>query len=190
VKRRSNAYIALRWILRSPERLASRLRRMWLQLRYDIVIHPTARVSRHARFFAGGGGRIRIGERCEIGVGAILNCYTGSIVLGHDCSVNELSILYGHGGLVIGNGVRIAAHVTIVPSNHRMARDRPIRGQGNNNLGIVIEDDVWIGAGARILDGVTIATGSVIGGGAVVSRSTKPYSINAGVPARSIGERQ
>jgi acetyltransferase-like isoleucine patch superfamily enzyme len=55
--------------------------------------------------------------------------------------------------------------------------------------GIVIEDDVWIGAGARILDGVTIARGSVIGAGSVVTKSTQPYSIVVGVPAKIVSSR-
>lgn len=55
--------------------------------------------------------------------------------------------------------------------------------------GIVIEDDVWIGAGVKILDGVTIAKGCVIGANAVVTRSTEAYGIYVGVPAQKIKSR-
>lgn len=163
---------------------------LWLlQRRADIIIDKTARVSRRAQFYAGGRGRIRIGKRCEIGASAILNCHGGSIELGDDSTVNEGAVLYGHGGLKIGSGVRIAAQTVIIPANHGIARGQPVFRQPQTKLGIVIEDDVWIGTGARILDGVTLATGSVVGAGAVVTRSTEPYSINVGVPARKIGER-
>lgn len=54
---------------------------------------------------------------------------------------------------------------------------------------IHIEDDVWIGAGVKVLKGVTIGKGSVIGAGAVVTKDIPPYSIAAGVPCRVIGKR-
>ncbi|MEN2785587.1 acyltransferase [Sphingomonas qilianensis] len=169
--------------------LLARVRRWRLQHRFDIRIDESAKVSSSARFFAGGKGRIRIGARCEIGAGAVLNCHGGSIEMGDDSTVNELAVLYGHGGLRIGSGVRIAAHTVIVPANHGIARDQPVFRQPQTKIGIVIEDDVWIGAGVRILDGVTIAQGSVVGAGAVLTRSTEPYSINVGVPARRVGFR-
>ena len=54
---------------------------------------------------------------------------------------------------------------------------------------IIIERDVWIGAGAVILPGVTLKMGSVIGANSVVNRDTTPYSINVGAPIREIGVR-
>ena len=53
----------------------------------------------------------------------------------------------------------------------------------------MIEDDVWIGANCTILDGVRIAKGCIIGAGSVVSKSTEPFGIYAGVPARLIKKR-
>ncbi len=67
---------------------------------------------------------------------------------------------------------------------------RPIREQGITAQGIVIEDDVWIGAGAIVLDGVTIGRGSVIGAGAVVADDIPPYSIAVGSPAKPIRDRR
>jgi acetyltransferase-like isoleucine patch superfamily enzyme len=56
--------------------------------------------------------------------------------------------------------------------------------------GIIIHDDVWIGTGARILDGVEIGEGCVVAAGAVVNKSVPPYSVVAGVPARIIKKRK
>ena len=54
----------------------------------------------------------------------------------------------------------------------------------------MIEDDCWIGSGVRILDGVTIGHGSIVGAGAVVTKSIPPYSIAVGVPAKVVSQRK
>jgi len=114
----------------------------------------------------------------------------GVISIGADSSVNAYSFLSGGGGLDIKDHVMIASHVSIYASNHIFANlDSPMNEQGLTQEGITIEKDVWIGTGARILDGVCIGTGSLIAAGAVVTRSTQPRSINGGVPARVIGQR-
>jgi acetyltransferase-like isoleucine patch superfamily enzyme len=135
-------------------------------------------------------GKIVLGRRCSIGRGAILATYGGVIELGDDVSINPYSILYGHGGLKIGNATRIAAHTVIVPANH-IFNDLSmlIKDQGLNSKGILIGRDVWIGAGVRILDDVTIGDGSVIAAGAVVNRSVYAGEIVAGVPAKVVGQR-
>lgn len=136
------------------------------------------------------GGEITIGQNCSLDKGVILRAYGGFIRIGHNCTINPYCIIYGGGGLKIGNGVLIAAHTVIVPSNHIHDNSAiEIRNQGLSLKGISIEDDVWIGAGAKILDGVTLAKGTVVGAGSVVTRSTAPYSIVGGVPARMIALR-
>ena len=142
-------------------------------------------------FDTSAGGTITIGSNTEILNGCLLMTYGGSISIGNHCSINPYTILYGHGkGLVIGNNVLIAGHCLIIPSSHVFTRtDIPINQQGEHSKGIVIEDDVWIGAGCQILDGVTIARGSIIAAGSVVNKSTEPFSIMGGVPAKLIKKR-
>ena len=115
--------------------------------------------------------------------------YGGNVVLGDDCSANPFTIIYGHGGVRIGNGVRIAAHSVIVPGNHNVpVGGQSLRESGTTARGITIGNDVWIGAGARILDGVQIGSNAVIGAGSVVTRSVPARVTVAGVPARVISE--
>lgn len=136
------------------------------------------------------GGKIVIGARTFIDRGVVVRPLGGYIQIGSDCSVNAYSVLYGGGGLKIGDDVRIAAHTVIVPSNHIFSDpDTPIRNQGLHQEGIVIEGDVWIGAGAQVLDGVVLGKGCVVGAGAVVTRSVKPHAVVAGVPATPISSR-
>ncbi|MBW4484855.1 MAG: acyltransferase [Tildeniella torsiva UHER 1998/13D] len=85
----------------------------------------------------------------------------------------------------------IASHCSMYANNHGFNDlTRPMHSQPLTTLGITIEDDCWLGTGVRVLDGVTIGIGSVIGAGAVVSRDIPPYSIAVGVPARVIKSRK
>lgn len=135
-------------------------------------------------------GTIQIGKRCRILPGAFLASYCGSIELGDDITVNPYCVLYGHGGLKIGDKTRIAAHTVIVPANHVFADpNQSLTGQGLTREGITIGSDVWIGAGCRIVDGVQIGDGCVVGAGSVVTKNLPAFSIAVGVPARVVGQR-
>ena len=63
---------------------------------------------------------------------------------------------------------------------------RPFVEQGITAEGIVIADDVWLGAGAIITDGITIGKGAVIAAGAVVTKNVAPHTVVGGVPAKQI----
>ena len=155
----------------------------------NVHIHPSVSISWTASIDPAR-GEISIGKDTGLDVGVILRAYGGSITIGENCTINPYTILYGSGGLSIGNGVRIAAHSVVVAANHIFTDpDRYIYTQGETAEGITIEDDVWIGAGVRVLDGVTIAKGTVVAAGAVVTRSTEPYSVVGGVPAKKISSR-
>ena len=131
---------------------------------------------------------ISLGKGCVLDYGALLRSGGGGIELGNECSVNYNSMLLGK--IRIGNHVRIAGHCSIVGVNHNFSDpDIPIKDQGLTYQGIVIEDDVWLGAHVVVTDGVTIGKGSVVGAGAVVNRDIPPYSVAVGVPAKVIRNR-
>lgn len=136
------------------------------------------------------GGSIQVGAHARLAEGVLLTPWGGSIVLAENVSVGPYSVLCGQGGLTVGRDTMIAGHTYIIPGNHGFAdRDRTIFSQPSTHLGITIGEDVWIGCGVRILDGVTIGRGCVIAAGAVVTRSLPDYAIAVGVPARVVGER-
>ena len=148
-------------------------------------VHPYAQISTLR-----GGGRIRIGSNCEIHTGTMVQAYGGQIEIGENCSFNPYCVIYGHGGLTVGHNVRIATHAVIIPSNHIFDDPRtPIYKQGEVSIGINIKDDVWIGAGAIVLDGVTIGRGSIVGAGSVVTKSIDDFTVAAGNPCRAIRKR-
>ena len=137
------------------------------------------------------GGTITIGSNCILYRNSSLVTHGGDIIIGDNCTVNSYTIVYGQGGVKIGNNVRIAGLTTIVPSNHIFSdTTKPIYKQGLSMKGIVIDDDVWIGSGVRILDGVNISHGCVIGANSVVTKSTEPYGVYVGVPAKLIKKRK
>ena len=155
-----------------------------------IRIDPTSWISTRCIIKVQGGGSITIGRNCIVHDFAMILTHGGEIHIGDNCSLNPFSIIYGHGGVRIGNGVRIAAHTVIVPANHEPASEgRPLSRSGVTAVGIEIGDDVWLGAGVRILDGVKIGRNAVVGAGSVVTKAVAENSTVVGSPARLIRQR-
>lgn len=134
---------------------------------------------------------ISIGENTFVMHGAVLHVYNfrdlphAFIRIGRDSLIGELNVLRGQGGITIGDRVYSAPLVQILAVNHVYADpNRPFVEQGITAEGIVVEDDVWIGAGAIITDGVTVGQGAVVAAGAVVTQDVPPHSVVGGVPAR------
>ena len=176
------------FIVRFIRTLRRKLKIYSLRLR-GVIVHSSAVID-PAAIFEPSGGKISVGARTFIDRGVILRAYGGVIQIGSDCSINPYAVIYGDGGLVIGNGVRIAAHTVIVPSNHIFSDpDKFIFEQGESRLGITIEDDVWLCSGVHVLAGVNIKKGTVVGAGAVVTKSTEPFGVYVGIPAKKISSR-
>jgi acetyltransferase-like isoleucine patch superfamily enzyme len=122
--------------------------------------------------------------------GVVIRTYGGNIVLAENVFLGEYVVIYGHGGVEIGANTLIAMHCSLVSSNHVIPTpDLLIRSQPDKIRPLKIGSDVWIGAGCRILGGLTIGNGCVIGAGAVVTRDMPPYSICIGNPAKVLRYR-
>lgn len=137
------------------------------------------------------GGRILVSDGVVISDGVIIAPYGGSIEIEARAYIGPYCVLYGHGGLAIGRNTMIGAHTVIVPANHGFARiDVPMNVQPLTQKGIHIGEDVWIGAGCKVLDGVRIGNGAVIGAGSIVSQDIDAYGIAHGVPAAVVRSRE
>lgn len=187
----------------------SRLRKLILSFQNDCCISPDAFVYEPGKIrfncnvhiyeraminYKSGQGRndvsISFGEGTKIMQEAKLIPQQGFIRIGKDCTVNYGCILYGTGGLEIGDNTRIAAYTVILPMNHIYSDpETPIWHQGETAKGIRIGNDVWIGSGVVILDGVEIGNGAVIGAGSVVTKNIPEFSVAVGVPAKVIKRR-
>ncbi|MGH8105541.1 MAG: acyltransferase [Arenimonas sp.] len=161
-----------------------------------IEIHPTARVSTMADIEDSvRGSRIVIGEESAIDSFVKIKPAGGSgdLLIGARTTINSCCVFYTGNGIQIGNDVAIAANCVFAPVNHEYSkRNELIRKQGfkPSKGGIIIEDDVWIGAGCVILDGAIIRRGSVIGSMSLVRGEVPAYSIQAGNPLVLKGWRE
>jgi carbonic anhydrase/acetyltransferase-like protein (isoleucine patch superfamily) len=136
-------------------------------------------------------GQIKLGHRTRVDRGAILRPYGGSIETGIDVYIGPYTVIYGHGGVVIGKDTLMSMHCRILSSNHTIPPPGTIiRSQPDVLKPTRIGADVWLGAGVTVLGGVTIGEGCVVGAGAVVAHDLPPYSIAVGVPAKITGFRR
>ena len=113
-----------------------------------------------------------------------------NIKCGKNFAVNSNTYINAVAGVEIGDNVLMGPNIVISSGEHQFANSRvPVTLQPIVKKKIVIEDGVWIGANAVIMPGVTLAEGTVVGAGAVVTKSTEPFSVVIGVPARKIKTR-
>jgi len=144
-------------------------------------------------------GGVAIGDRSIVMHGSVLHVYNfrnlpdAGIQIGADSLIGEYNVIRGQGGVRIGDRVYTSPMTQIIAVDHVFDDpERPFVEQGITARGIVIEDDVWIGANAVITDGVRVGRGAVVAAGAVVTADVPPHTVVGGVPARvlrAVGER-
>jgi len=135
-------------------------------------------------------GVVEVADACELNQGVELNPFGGSIRIASRVWLGPYVVIYGHGGVEIGEQTLVSMHCTILSSNHEVPPiGKLIRDTPDELRPTKIGRDVWIGANAVILGGVTIGDGAVIAAGAVVNRSVEAGAVVAGVPARVVKRR-
>ena len=130
-----------------------------------------------------------IGDNVTIKEGVyILN--PRELSIGNNVSIHPMCYIEAAGGVSIGNDVSVAHGVTFISATHNFSdREIPIKDQGVELKGIFVADNVWIGAKATVLCGITVGSGSIIGANSVVTKNVEPNSIVAGAPAKVIKTR-
>lgn len=112
------------------------------------------------------------------------------VIIGDNTVIGRRNIITAKGTITIGSNFLIGSDVQIIDHSHGIAKDRPIREQPAELGSVTIEDDVWIGAGAKILMNSHIRRGAVIGSNAVVRGEIPEYAIAVGTPARVVKYRE
>lgn len=136
------------------------------------------------------GDNVMIGPYSVIRASMLSNLGDG-VRMGRNSSVDAYSYIGAAALVSIGENVIMGQHIAFHAENHNYDRlDVPIRDQGTRRVGIVIEDDCWVGANTTFLDGAHVGRGCVIAAGSIVRGDILPYSVAAGVPARVIKSRR
>lgn len=131
--------------------------------------------------------KFQLGRYSVIESFSCINNAVGDVIIGDHTRVGLHNTIIGP--VRIGNHVNLAQGITVTALNHNFSDpERRIDEQGISTTPVTIGDDIWIGANAVILPGVSIGNHSVVAAGAVVTKDVPPRSLVAGVPARIIKE--
>lgn len=129
--------------------------------------------------------KFSLGDYSVIESFACINNAVGDVIIGDHTRIGLHNTIIGP--VTIGSHVNLAQGITVTALNHIFEdSDKQIDEQGVSTTPVTIEDDIWIGANAVILPGVTIGNHSVVAAGAVVTKNVPPHSLVAGVPAKII----
>lgn len=161
-----------------------------------IQVHPTARISKMADIE----DSVR-GTLIKISENVIIDSFVkikpagggGDLVIGQNSFINSGCVLYTGNGICIGQSVAVASNCTFAPVNHEYSRKNILivkQGFRPSKGGIVIGDDVWIGANCVILDGAIIGQGCVVAACSMVRGILDDYGIYGGNPLVKIGTRK
>jgi acetyltransferase-like isoleucine patch superfamily enzyme len=140
---------------------------------------------------------VRIGNNVTILKNTIIEC-TGVIkevgeglTIGNNVGISQNCFIQVRGTVEIGSNVMFGPYVSIFSENHGYDdTDTPMIEQQTARIGVKLEDDIWVGSGAKILDGVTLGKGCIVAAGAIVTKSFPEYSIIGGVPAKLLSTRK
>lgn len=154
---------------------------LFWKIRYGnrINVHPYQDVH-NLKLTLKNSSRLSIGRRLKTREGCHLIIDGGNVEIGDYCFLNFNVSITSVEYIKIGDHVQIANNVVIVDHNHNYTQS------GFVSKRVIIEDDVWIGANAVLLPGVTIGKGAVIAAGSVVNKDVDPRTVVAGVPAKVI----
>lgn len=127
--------------------------------------------------------RFVLGRRSVVESFCCINNAVGDVIIGDNTRIGLHTTVIGP--VEIGSNVNLAQGIVVTALNHNFTDcTRRIDEQGISTAKVTIGNDVWIGANATVLPGVTIGNHSVVAAGAVVTKDVPPYSLVGGVPAK------
>jgi maltose O-acetyltransferase len=107
-----------------------------------------------------------------------------NVTVGKNVSINHGVFILGRERIVLGDNVVLSARVMLLDASLATGPEGFLTG--HISAPIILEENVWVGAGAIILKGVKVGRNSVIAAGAVVTKDVAPNTIVGGVPAKML----
>ncbi|KGL60301.1 DapH/DapD/GlmU-related protein [Polaribacter sp. Hel1_33_49] len=167
-----------------------------IKFKSNIIFGNTVQIGDNVEINALSKSGVVIGDNFSILRNSIIEC-TGviselgeGIVIGNNVGIAQNCFIQVRGRVIIGNNVIFGPNVSIFSENHNFEDiSIPIKNQGTTRMGVIIEDDVWLGSGSKVLDGVKIGHGSIIAAGAIVNHNVPPFSIVGGIPGKVLKYR-
>jgi len=133
---------------------------------------------------------IRIGDGVFIGRNSILSCKNGNIDIADAVNIGFNCEVFSASNVSVGRSVLMAAYTYVIGGDHDFSDpSKTVLEQSRRSLGVTLGEGAWTGAGAKILDGVSVGAHAVIGAGAVVREDIPPWAVAVGVPARVVSMR-
>jgi acetyltransferase-like isoleucine patch superfamily enzyme len=134
---------------------------------------------------------IELGNQILVGHSTILSCNDSRVHIGNYVSIGPFCFFASKSHIDVGSNVSIGSGTHLMAGTHATSDpETAIIHQERLSAGITVEDNVWIGSGAKILDGVTLGRNSIVGAGAVVTQSVPAYTTVLGNPARVVQKRK
>lgn len=131
------------------------------------------------------GNTVKIGSFSIISCTSHLSKYGKGLRIGDNCGIGEFSFLGCAGGITIGNDVIMGPYVSFHSENHNFSDySKLIREQGVKSKGIILGNNIWVGAKVTFLDGCEVGDNSVVAAGSVVRDIFPPNVVIGGVPAK------
>jgi acetyltransferase-like isoleucine patch superfamily enzyme len=168
-----------------------RFRQWWMLDRRGIKHGPGCMVKRHVDIRLTDNAILELGERVIIDDFALIQLTKPAphLTIGSHSVIGRHNVIAVKGRTSIGEYTLLGPYCQINDQSHGMSRDELIKNQKAIIKPVTIGSDCWLGAGTRVLPGVTIGDGAILGTGSVVTHDVPPYQVWAGVPARYIRDR-
>jgi acetyltransferase-like isoleucine patch superfamily enzyme len=177
-------------IVRVNDGLSSRMRNTWFRA---LGVHFGGYVWMRKISIPRNWSDITLEKSVSLDAGVVLLCSgpgkPDKLVIRSGTYVNRYTVFDAHERIQIGRNCMIGPHCYLTDANHGTTTGLPVNQQLMETKPVIIEDEVWMGAGVIVLRGVCIGRGAVIGAGAVVTKDVLANAVVVGVPARQIGRR-
>jgi len=157
----------------------------FLKIGNDVLFRKDIEIRSHGK------SKIDIGNNVRIDRGVrILAANQSEIVLKDGARIGLYTVFNGGDSIYIGEKVLVSGFVYLQTSMHNHKKNKDVQSQGYSHKPVTLKEDSWLGTHVVVLPGCVIGKGAVVGSNAVVTKSIEDYTISAGVPAKSIKERE